>query len=138
MVSMTPGKRRVLHDMIAFEDARQCPRRRPVNLPRDIPAELFWSVILYEAENALRIRPFKRRPHGFRLAMETPDEIAAVAAVAASLPRDDDSSCPLQGRTSGGMLINGTADFCKYPRNIRITSSVLTDCRQHAPQQPVL
>jgi len=32
----------------------------------------------------------------FRLAMEAPDEIAAVAAVAASLPTPDDSSCPLQ------------------------------------------
>ena len=46
----------------------------------------------------------------FRLAIEAPDEIAAVAAVAASLPTSDASSCPQQGRTSRVMLINGTAD----------------------------
>jgi polyhydroxybutyrate depolymerase len=46
----------------------------------------------------------------FRLAMEAPGEIAAVAAVAASLPTPDDSSCPQQGRTSRVMLVNGTAD----------------------------
>jgi len=46
----------------------------------------------------------------FRLATEAPDEIAAVAAVAASLPTPDASSCPQQGRTSRVMLINGTAD----------------------------
>jgi polyhydroxybutyrate depolymerase len=46
----------------------------------------------------------------FRLAIEAPDEIAAVAAVAASLPTPDGSSCPQQGRTSRVMLINGTLD----------------------------
>jgi polyhydroxybutyrate depolymerase len=46
----------------------------------------------------------------FRLAMEAPDEIAAVGAVAANLPTPDASSCPQQGRTSRVMLINGTAD----------------------------
>jgi polyhydroxybutyrate depolymerase len=46
----------------------------------------------------------------FRLAMEAPDEIAAVVAVAASLPSPDESSCPEHGRTSRVMLINGTAD----------------------------
>jgi polyhydroxybutyrate depolymerase len=46
----------------------------------------------------------------FRLAMEAPDEIAAVAAVAASLPSPDASSCPQQGRTSRVMLVNGTFD----------------------------
>src|ERR1700722_10752902 len=46
----------------------------------------------------------------FRLAIEAPDEIAAVGAVAASLPTPDASSCPQQGRTSRTMLINGTAD----------------------------
>jgi polyhydroxybutyrate depolymerase len=46
----------------------------------------------------------------FRLAMEAPDEVAAVAAVAASLPMPDASSCPQQGRTSRVMLINGTSD----------------------------
>jgi polyhydroxybutyrate depolymerase len=40
----------------------------------------------------------------FRLAMEAPDEIAAVAAVAASLPTPDASSCPQQGRTSRVMV----------------------------------
>ena len=46
----------------------------------------------------------------FRLAIEAPDEIAAVGAVAASLPTPDASSCPQLGRTSRTMLINGTAD----------------------------
>jgi polyhydroxybutyrate depolymerase len=46
----------------------------------------------------------------FRLAMEAPDEIAAVAAVAASLPTPDASSCPQQGPTSRVMMVNGTAD----------------------------
>jgi polyhydroxybutyrate depolymerase len=46
----------------------------------------------------------------FRLAMEAPDEIAAIAAVAASLPTPDASSCPQQGGTSRVMLVNGTED----------------------------
>ena len=46
----------------------------------------------------------------FRLAMEAADEIAAVTAVAASLPTPDASSCLQQGRTSRVMLVNGTAD----------------------------
>lgn len=46
----------------------------------------------------------------FRLAMEAPAEIAAIASVAASLPTPDASLCPQQGRTSRVMLINGTAD----------------------------
>jgi polyhydroxybutyrate depolymerase len=46
----------------------------------------------------------------FRLAMEAPAEIAAIASVAANLPTPDASSCPQQGRTSRVMLINGTAD----------------------------
>jgi hypothetical protein len=54
MVSMTPGKGAFY--MIAFEDADGDPlvgdQSYVVNLPKDIPAELFWSVTLYEAENA--------------------------------------------------------------------------------------
>jgi hypothetical protein len=54
MVSMTPGKGAFY--MIAFEDADGDSlvgdRNYVVNLPKDIPAELFWSVTLYEAENA--------------------------------------------------------------------------------------
>jgi polyhydroxybutyrate depolymerase len=46
----------------------------------------------------------------FRLAMEAPNEIGAVMAVAASLPTPDASSCPQQGRTSRVMVVNGTAD----------------------------
>jgi polyhydroxybutyrate depolymerase len=46
----------------------------------------------------------------FRLAMEAPAEIAAIASVAACLPTPDASSCPQQGRTSRVMLINGTSD----------------------------
>ncbi|MGS4948298.1 DUF1214 domain-containing protein [Meridianimarinicoccus sp. RP-17] len=54
MVSMTPGKGAFY--MIAFEDAEGEPlvgnRSYTLDLPPDIPAELFWSVTLYEAENA--------------------------------------------------------------------------------------
>jgi polyhydroxybutyrate depolymerase len=46
----------------------------------------------------------------FRLAMEAPDRIAAIAAVAANLPTPDASSCPQLGSTSRVMLVNGTAD----------------------------
>ena len=54
MVSMTPGKGAFY--MIAFEDADGDAlvgdRRYTLDLPANIPAELFWSVTLYEAENA--------------------------------------------------------------------------------------
>lgn len=54
MVSMTPGKGAFY--MIAFEDADGAPlvgdNSYTIRLPKDIPAGLFWSVTLYEAENA--------------------------------------------------------------------------------------
>jgi hypothetical protein len=63
MVSMTPGKGAFY--MIAFEDAGGDPligeHSYEVNLPKDIPAELFWSVTLYDAANASGLdngRPF--------------------------------------------------------------------------------
>lgn len=54
MVSMTPGKGAFY--MIAFKDAAgqwlDGENDYTVRLPKDIPAALFWSVTLYEAENA--------------------------------------------------------------------------------------
>jgi hypothetical protein len=54
MVSMTPGKGAFY--MIAFNDGDGKPLEGTNNyqlkLPPNIPAELFWSVTLYEAENA--------------------------------------------------------------------------------------
>jgi hypothetical protein len=54
MVSMTPGKGAFY--MIAFNDSGGRPlvgaNRYKLKLPPNIPAELFWSVTLYEAENA--------------------------------------------------------------------------------------
>jgi len=54
MVSMTPGKGAFY--MIAFNDGGGKPlvgaNSYKVKLPPDIPAALFWSVTLYEAENA--------------------------------------------------------------------------------------
>jgi hypothetical protein len=54
MASMTPGKGAFY--MMAFKDADGDAlvgsKSYKVNLPKDIPAELFWSVTLYEAENA--------------------------------------------------------------------------------------
>src|ERR1700726_969965 len=46
----------------------------------------------------------------FRLAIETPDELAGVTALGASLPTPDTSSCAQQGRTARVMLANGTLD----------------------------
>lgn len=54
MVSMTPGKGAFY--MIAFKDADgnwlDGQNSYTLQLPKDIPAALFWSVTLYEAENA--------------------------------------------------------------------------------------
>jgi len=54
MVSMTAGKGAFY--MIAFDDADgdqlKGDQSYKLNLPAKIPAELFWSVTLYEAENA--------------------------------------------------------------------------------------
>lgn len=54
MVSMTPGKGAFY--MIGFNDSSGQPlvgaTHYKVTLPPDIPAALFWSVTLYEAENA--------------------------------------------------------------------------------------
>ena len=54
MVSMTPGKGAFY--MISFNDSDGEPlvgdKSYKVKLPPNIPAELFWSVTLYEAENA--------------------------------------------------------------------------------------
>jgi hypothetical protein len=54
MVSMTPGKGAFY--MIAFNDSDGKPltgaKNYRIKLPPDIPAALFWSVTLYEAENA--------------------------------------------------------------------------------------
>jgi polyhydroxybutyrate depolymerase len=45
-----------------------------------------------------------------RMALEHPDEIAAITAVSVSLPVPDDSSCPAGGRASPMMVIDGTSD----------------------------
>jgi hypothetical protein len=54
MVSMTPGKGAFY--MIGFNDGSGEPlvggQHYKVTLPRDIPAQLFWSVTLYDASNA--------------------------------------------------------------------------------------
>jgi polyhydroxybutyrate depolymerase len=74
---------------------------------------LIARVMVEQAIDEKRVYVFGYSNGGhmaFRLAMEAPVEIAAVAAVAASLPMPDGSSCPQQGRTSRVMLINGTSD----------------------------
>lgn len=54
MVTMTPGKGAFY--MVAFKDADgnwlDGQNSYTLRLPKDIPAALFWSVTLYEAENA--------------------------------------------------------------------------------------
>lgn len=70
----------------------------------------------FKLENAIddkRVYAFGYSNGGYmvlRLAMEAPDEIVAVAAVAAGLPTPDSCACPQHGRTSRVMLVNGTAD----------------------------
>lgn len=63
MVSLTPG--RGAFYAIAFNDARGDPLSGDtsyrVTLPPDVPAELFWSLTLYEAENASGLATAARR-----------------------------------------------------------------------------
>jgi polyhydroxybutyrate depolymerase len=62
-------------------------------------------------ENKVYVFGYSNGGHmAFRLAIEAPAEIAAVVAVAASLPTRDSSSCPQEGRTSRVMVVNGTSD----------------------------
>jgi polyhydroxybutyrate depolymerase len=46
----------------------------------------------------------------FRLALEMPEELQAVAAIAANLPTDDDSKCAARGVPPSVLIVNGTAD----------------------------
>jgi len=63
MVSLTPG--RGAFYAIAFRDADGTPLSGDISykltLPPDVPAELFWSVTLYEAENASGLATEARR-----------------------------------------------------------------------------
>jgi len=63
MVSLTPGRGAAYE--IAFNDSEGQPLSGDVSykltLPRDIPAKLFWSVTLYEAENASGLATKARR-----------------------------------------------------------------------------
>lgn len=45
-----------------------------------------------------------------RLALEAPDDFAAVAAIAASLPTEEELDCVASGRPASVMIVNGTAD----------------------------
>jgi len=71
--------------------------------------------------------------------LEAPEEIAAVAAVAASLPTPDASSCPQEGRTfrasfclytvrGGGHVVPQQA--YRFPRVLGKTSSALNAPRE--------
>jgi polyhydroxybutyrate depolymerase len=46
----------------------------------------------------------------YRLALELPDRVAAVAAVAASLPDDANLDCAKSGKPMATLIVNGTAD----------------------------
>jgi hypothetical protein len=63
MVSQTPGRGAAYQ--IAFNDADGEPlsgdASYKLTLPADIPAELFWSLTLYEAENASGLATEARR-----------------------------------------------------------------------------
>lgn len=78
----------------------------------------FVRALIRWAEGRYDIDPRKVHAFGFsngghfaiRLALEMPDEIAAVAAVGASLPVPDELDCTIPDRTAPVMLVNGTAD----------------------------
>jgi hypothetical protein len=63
MVSQTPGRGAAYQ--IAFNDADGAPldgdRSYKLTLPPDVPAKLFWSLTLYEAENASGLATEARR-----------------------------------------------------------------------------
>lgn len=46
----------------------------------------------------------------YRLAYELPDHVAAIAAVAANLPADENCDCERSGKPIAVMILNGTAD----------------------------
>lgn len=46
----------------------------------------------------------------YRLALEIPDQIPAIAVIAASLPVEDELDCKPSGRPVSVMIVNGTAD----------------------------
>ena len=46
----------------------------------------------------------------FRLGLEQPDRFAAIAAVSAGLPTDDNNDCTIAGRPVAAMLFDGTDD----------------------------
>lgn len=46
----------------------------------------------------------------YRLALEIPDEVRAVAAIAASLPVEGEIDCRPSGKPVSVMIVNGTAD----------------------------
>jgi polyhydroxybutyrate depolymerase len=47
----------------------------------------------------------------FRLALELPDEVPAVAAFGASLPEEEELDCRASGRPASVMVVNGTEDL---------------------------
>jgi hypothetical protein len=63
MVSQTPGRGAAYQ--VAFNDADGAPldgeRSYKLTLPPDVPAKLFWSLTLYEAENASGLATEARR-----------------------------------------------------------------------------
>jgi polyhydroxybutyrate depolymerase len=73
-------------------------------------------IARYQKENGIDLRRvylfgYSNGGHmAFRMALEHPDDIAAIAAVSASLPAPNDSSCPSSGRTARAMVIDGTDD----------------------------
>jgi polyhydroxybutyrate depolymerase len=46
----------------------------------------------------------------YRLALETPDRVTAIAAVAANLPSDENCACVKSGRPVPALILNGTGD----------------------------
>src|SRR5215813_3402049 len=100
MVSLTPGKGAFYG--IAFNDADDTPMSGDysykLTLPPDVPAKLFWSLTLYEAENASGLATDARR--------------------LPSALRAGGSSHQLQleaGRSRQGKLIGRPRDGCRGP-----------------------
>lgn len=89
----------------------------PANL-EDVDDVRFLRAIVSRLRESHGIDPSRVWAFGFsngahlalRLALEAPDDFAGVAAVAASLPSEEEIDCVPSGRPASVMIVNGTAD----------------------------
>jgi polyhydroxybutyrate depolymerase len=95
-------------------------RKRALYLARqhDVDEEGFILAMIDHFQGTLGIDPTRVFAVGYsngahlvyRLALEMPDHITAVAAIAANLPTDENCDCVKSGRPIPIMIMNGTSD----------------------------